>query len=156
MALDGTMTEDGRIARTVEAAQALLNELKPQIIDMLQGVKLRAALRNLDIMPPERGDATRAHVMWIGPSSEDQDGRRLKAVCGEFASPHYIQCAPVWVPCVMSIDNMMTVAGLVNGAFRKAGLVVEDGRALKVSKMQCTCVCSSYTAAGEATLWTDW
>jgi activating signal cointegrator complex subunit 1 len=46
--------------------------------------KLRIALDRMDVMKPDRGDLTRAHVLWLGPALEGEDARRLKEVCGEF------------------------------------------------------------------------
>ena len=68
--------------RTVEAALALLVQLRPQIMDILNGEELRVTLQRADIMRPERGDLERAHVMWVGPPLEGEDAARLKHVAG--------------------------------------------------------------------------
>lgn len=70
-------------------AQALLNALRPRILALLADGggdgRLRVALRRIDIMPPERGDVERAHVMWAGPPLEgaecDAESVKLKRVC---------------------------------------------------------------------------
>lgn len=95
MALDGSITPDGQKYRTVQAAQELLNQLKPQIITTLAEDKLRVSLQRIDIMKPERRDPARAHVMWMGPSDGDTEAQaatteRLKAVCGELSAVIYI------------------------------------------------------------------
>lgn len=68
--------------KTVDAALALLRELRPRVLEMLGGAPLRVALRQADVMKPERGDPERAHVMWVGPPHDDEDARRLTRVAG--------------------------------------------------------------------------
>jgi activating signal cointegrator complex subunit 1 len=70
--------------KTLSSALSLLTDLKPRILDILGDQKLRVALNRMDIMKPERGDLDMAHVLWLGPLLEDEDGRRLKHVCGMF------------------------------------------------------------------------
>lgn len=70
--------------QTVESALALLNQLKPKILEMLDGERLRVALEYVDIMRPDRGDLEKAHVMWIGPPREGDDAQRLKRISGWF------------------------------------------------------------------------
>ncbi|EKM59199.1 uncharacterized protein PHACADRAFT_191520 [Phanerochaete carnosa HHB-10118-sp] len=98
--------------RTVAAALALLRELRPRVQALLAGAPLRVALRHVDIMRPDRGDPERAHVMWAGPSLDSEDARHLKRV-----------------------------AEFVNGEFRKAGLVVNERRPLK---LHCTILNTVY------------
>lgn len=70
--------------KTLSSAISLLADLKPRILDIIGDQKLRVALNRMDIMKPERGDLDKAHVLWLGPSLEDEDGKRLKDVCGIF------------------------------------------------------------------------
>lgn len=79
--------------KTLAAAIALLNALRPRIIGLLQNSPLRVALNRVDIMRPDRGDIEQAHVMWAGPSLANEDARRLKRVSGQFRialSSHYL------------------------------------------------------------------
>lgn len=76
---------EDRPPRTVGAALRLLNELKPQLQEMLAGERLRVALRHVDIMRPDRGDLEKAHVMWAGPPRDSEDARRLRRVAGQSA-----------------------------------------------------------------------
>ncbi|KAI0773467.1 AKAP7 2'5' RNA ligase-like domain-containing protein [Irpex lacteus] len=62
-------------------AQNLLTDLRPQILEKLAGHELRVGLNVMDVMRPERGDLSRAHVMWAGPEYGGEAARRLKAVC---------------------------------------------------------------------------
>ncbi|OCH83916.1 hypothetical protein OBBRIDRAFT_799527 [Obba rivulosa] len=98
--------------RTLEAARALLRDIRPRILDILAGVPLRVQLDSMDIMKPERGDLERAHVMWIGPSHEGEGARRLKVV-----------------------------AQFVHDTFKKEGLLVDEGRPLK---LHCTVLNTIY------------
>jgi len=66
--------------KTLESALTLLNNLKPRIMDILSGEKLRVDLNTLDIMPPDRGDLDKAHVLWMGPAVVDD--HKLRTVCG--------------------------------------------------------------------------
>ncbi|KZT12310.1 uncharacterized protein LAESUDRAFT_691583 [Laetiporus sulphureus 93-53] len=85
--------------RTLQSAIALLNEIRPQVMELLGEEHLRVELRNVDIMKPNRRDLEQAHVMWVGPSDEGDNTQRLKRV-----------------------------ANFVHKAFKKAGLVVDEGR----------------------------
>ncbi|OSX57080.1 hypothetical protein POSPLADRAFT_1067877 [Postia placenta MAD-698-R-SB12] len=77
----GVMSLDAEpTSRTLDGALALLHQVRPQVMQMLKGQKLRVAFRNIDIMKPERGDLERAHVMWVGPSPEDNSAGLLKSV----------------------------------------------------------------------------
>ena len=69
--------------RTLIRASELLQTLRPTILAMLNGSPLNIGLERLDIMPPERGNPERAHVLWVGPDLESDDGKRLIAVCSE-------------------------------------------------------------------------
>ena len=68
-------------AHTLEAAMTLLRELRPRIEALLAGRRASVRLDSMDIMPPERRDAERAHVMWVGPSQTD-DGDLFRDVAG--------------------------------------------------------------------------
>ncbi|EMD39444.1 hypothetical protein CERSUDRAFT_121726 [Gelatoporia subvermispora B] len=89
--------------RTLDAVRTLLQGLRPRILEILGREPLRVRLGSMDVMKPERGDLERAHVMWVGPPPEGEDVRRLKAV-----------------------------AQFVHDAFKKEGLLVDEGRALKL------------------------
>ncbi|KIP10739.1 hypothetical protein PHLGIDRAFT_48278, partial [Phlebiopsis gigantea 11061_1 CR5-6] len=80
MSLTDTSPVSSSVAppRTVESALALLAQLRPRIMDILNGEELRVALQRADIMRPERGDLEKAHVMWVGPPHEGEDAARLK------------------------------------------------------------------------------
>ncbi|TBU21693.1 hypothetical protein BD311DRAFT_677767 [Dichomitus squalens] len=91
-----------KISKTLEAARGLLREVKPKIIEILGEEKLRVSLDSMYIMPPERGDQERAHVMWIGPA--DGDG----------------------------VKKFKQVAHLVVKSFKQAGLLVAEDRPLKL------------------------
>ncbi|KAA1472261.1 hypothetical protein DENSPDRAFT_170707 [Dentipellis sp. KUC8613] len=84
------------------AARVLLASLRPQILQALGSSSLRVGLDMVDIMPPERGDANRAHVMFAGPDPEGHDGRTLWRICD-----------------------------LVQKEFKRAGMIV-DNRPLKL------------------------
>lgn len=68
--------------RTLESAIALLRELRPRILELLSDAQLLVALQRVDIMRPDRGDLEKAHVMWAGPSHDNDDAQRLKRVSG--------------------------------------------------------------------------
>ncbi|KAH9948316.1 AKAP7 2'5' RNA ligase-like domain-containing protein [Amylocystis lapponica] len=102
----GTEATDGvGRPRTLEAATALLHELRPRVMEMLGRRRLSVALTRMDIMKPERRDLARAHVMWVGPAQEE--------------------------------ENVRIGAEFVHGAFKRAGLVVDENRPLKVG-FHCT------------------
>ena len=65
-----------KLPHTVRAATDLLRSLKPRILELLAGEKLNVSLDRMHIMPPERRDPERAHVMWVGPAG----GEKFKAV----------------------------------------------------------------------------
>lgn len=77
--------------KTLSSAIALLNELRPRIMDILGNSELRVALRRMDIMRPDRGDVEQAHVMWAGPSPDDEDTARLKRVAGMHTFSLYLR-----------------------------------------------------------------
>ena len=68
-------------AHTLEAAKTLLNDLRPRIAALLAGRRASVRLESMDIMPPERRDAERAHVMWVGPS-QTEGGDLFRDVAG--------------------------------------------------------------------------
>ncbi|KIK91414.1 hypothetical protein PAXRUDRAFT_830864 [Paxillus rubicundulus Ve08.2h10] len=88
--------------KTLSQALSHLETLRPQIAKILSGKRLSVPLRMMDIMQPDQGNPDNAHVLWLGPSSETEDARRLRRV-GE----------------------------LVNKAFKEAGFVT-DRRPLKL------------------------
>lgn len=49
-------------------------------MELLGGERLRVGLERMDIMRPDRGDSSRAHVMYVGPMLDSEDAKRLKAV----------------------------------------------------------------------------
>jgi len=89
--------------KTLPSALSLLTDLRPRILDILGNQTLRVPLNRMDIMKPDHGDLEKAHVLWVGPLMEDEDGMRLKNVCM-----------------------------LVNRAFLDAGLVIDEHRPLKL------------------------
>ncbi|OBZ71711.1 GTP-binding protein rhoA [Grifola frondosa] len=98
--------------KTLATAISLLSTIKPQIMEILGQNKLNVMLDNMDIMKPEQRDLTRAHIMWLGPSLDNGNAQRLK-----------------------------TLSEFVHKQFRQAGLVVDDGRPLK---LHCTVVNTIY------------
>lgn len=81
MTLTDTTSGDND-TKTVQAAVEFLHNLRPRILGRLSGEDLRVGLNRMDVMRPERGDLTRAHVMWAGPSYENEHAKQLKRVCG--------------------------------------------------------------------------
>lgn len=79
-----TESSSGQVTRprTLESAIALLRELRPRILELLSDAQLLVALHRVDIMRPDRGDLEKAHVMWAGPSHDNDDAQRLKRVSG--------------------------------------------------------------------------
>jgi activating signal cointegrator complex subunit 1 len=69
------------VGKTVAQAQALLEELRPRILEVLDGEKLRVPLNVVDIMTPNRGDPHQAHILWAGLPAEGSVAARLKVVC---------------------------------------------------------------------------
>lgn len=69
-------------AKTLQSAIAFLNKLRPRIIQELSGQELCVGLKLMDILKAERGDPSKAHVMWAGPSYDNEDAKRLKRVAG--------------------------------------------------------------------------
>ena len=77
----GIMTLGGSSAKTVETALNLLRALQPSIADLLQGKNsVKVKLNSLEILKQDK-EATQ--VLVIG-TPDDDDGKQLKAVCGEF------------------------------------------------------------------------
>ncbi|TCD63061.1 hypothetical protein EIP91_006048 [Steccherinum ochraceum] len=97
---------------SLQSAIDLLQELKPRIMEALSGKQLCVELKRVDIMKPERGSLEKAHVLWTGPTEEGEDAARLKRVCN-----------------------------LIHNEFKKAGLVVDEGRPLK---LHCTILNTTY------------
>ncbi|GJE84181.1 hypothetical protein PsYK624_002570 [Phanerochaete sordida] len=98
--------------RTLDAALALLHALAPRVRTLLGGAPLRVALERVDVMRPDGGDPARAHVLWAGPAPGGEGTRVLRRV-----------------------------AEFVSGEFRKAGLVVDERRPLK---LHCTVLNTVY------------
>jgi len=69
--------------KTLSEALSLLSSLRPQILELLCGARLKVPLHMMGIMPPDRGDPDKAHVLWLGPSRENADAQRLHQVGGE-------------------------------------------------------------------------
>ncbi|THH14096.1 hypothetical protein EW146_g6195 [Bondarzewia mesenterica] len=100
----GVMSLDqGNISHTLDIAQSLLESLRPTVMDLLNGQRLKVGLERMDIMKAERGDASRAHVLFVGPSLDGEEGKRLNTVCE-----------------------------MVHKEFHRSGLIVDEGRPLKV------------------------
>lgn len=77
-------TSTGTRPKTLDSAAQLLNELKPRVMQMLHGEKLRIGLKQIDVMRPERGDLEKAHILWTGPTFEGEDAKRLRDVGSKF------------------------------------------------------------------------
>ena len=82
----GQEQPDPASARTLQSAVAFLEKMKPRIMEELKGQDLRVGLKLMDIMRPDRGDLTQAHVMWVGPSYEDENAKTLKRACGTYVA----------------------------------------------------------------------
>ncbi|KAI0693612.1 AKAP7 2'5' RNA ligase-like domain-containing protein [Cerioporus squamosus] len=95
-------TDPDAPVRTLEEATKVLQDLKPKILTMLNGERLRVSLDSMDIMKPERGDQKRAHVMWVGPAGGD------------------------------STERLMAVGKLIKQTFEEAGLLIDENRPLKL------------------------
>ncbi|KAI0347311.1 hypothetical protein BDW22DRAFT_515439 [Trametopsis cervina] len=89
--------------KSVQSAIDFLHALRPRILEKIAGEELRLGLDQMDIMRPERGDLTKAHIMWAGPSYDSHSARHLKRVC-EF----------------------------IQQEFKQAGFVVDEKRPLKL------------------------
>ncbi|KAG1785212.1 kinase A anchor protein [Suillus plorans] len=79
----GVMTLEnspGSSGRTLEDAQALLCTLRTRVMELLNGHSLSIPITEMNIMNPDRGNADNAHVLWLGPSLDTEDARRLKSV----------------------------------------------------------------------------
>jgi activating signal cointegrator complex subunit 1 len=107
---------------TVATALSLLQSLKPQIMEILGQEKLRVTLDRMDIMRSGRDDSENAHVMWVGPSLESPDARRLKRVCGAISYP------------VVMDDVLTSIPDMLQNAYLDAGLLVDARRPLKVNE----------------------
>lgn len=70
--------------KTLSEALSLLSSLQLQVSELLRGARLKIPLQMMDIMPPDGGDPDKAHVLWFGPSLEDEDAQRLQGVGGEW------------------------------------------------------------------------
>lgn len=84
--------------KSVESAVALLVSLRPQILEVIHASsnsdpltatdsqrKLAVSLERLDVMPPEKNNPERTHILWVGPNprpGKNQSDRILWDVCG--------------------------------------------------------------------------
>jgi activating signal cointegrator complex subunit 1 len=90
---------EGDGTRTLAEARAQLEALRPRLLQLLSSTttsisqnaafnpasrKLRVRLSHVDIMPPERKDPRKAHVLFAGPSKEDADGITLWNLASTF------------------------------------------------------------------------
>ena len=122
MSLDDSEPSDSRAInsrKTLSEALSLLSSLRPQISELLCGTRLKVPLQMMNIMPPDGRDPDRAHVLWLGPSLENEDAQRLLQVGGE------CQCCGNFI-CFA--DDLLE---LVNKTFAEAGFI-SDRRPLKV------------------------
>ncbi|KAI9566274.1 kinase A anchor protein [Boletus coccyginus] len=76
--------------KTLSEALSLLSSLRPQISELLCGARLKVPLHMMGIMPPDRGDPDKAHVLWLGPRHENEDAQRLHKV-GEMVNKTFIE-----------------------------------------------------------------
>jgi hypothetical protein len=112
-------TADTDRVKTPAEAVALLSGLRPRIMDILGSSKLRVRLERMEVMKPERGDLSRAHVLWVGPREEEAG--TLREVCGACVLRLYLD---------LDFDGS---TDLVNRTFVDAGFVPDDHhRPLKV------------------------
>ena len=79
MALDPSSSS----SHTIAHAETVLAGLRPRVLKLLGGQKLRAGLEYMDILKPERGDPGSAHVLYVGPNLQTEDGRRLRLIGGD-------------------------------------------------------------------------
>ena len=105
--------------KTLSEALSLLSSLRPQISELLCGARLKVPLQLMGIMPPDRGDPDKAHVLWFGPPHENADAQRLLAVGGK------------WQCCGDLFCFADDVLEMVNKTFIEAGFI-SDRRPLKV------------------------
>ncbi|KAL6300641.1 hypothetical protein BKA93DRAFT_740086, partial [Sparassis latifolia] len=107
--IDSSPSPSPSTPRTLRTAAVLLEEIRPALLEMLDGARLRVALKSMDIVKPERQDLERAHVMWVRPSPRNEDFERLRKL-----------------------------SNFVHEKFKTAGLVVDDGCPLKVRITSCS------------------
>lgn len=105
--------------KTLSEALSLLTSLEPQISELLRGARLKVPLQMMNIMPPDGGDPDKAHVLWLGPSLEDEDAQRLRQVGGEYGF------------CPLFHRSADELPEMVNKTFTEAGFI-SDRRPLKV------------------------
>lgn len=70
--------------KTLSEALSLLSSLQPRVSELLCGARLKVPLDMMNIMPPDERDPDKAHVLWFGPSLENEDAQRLREVAGEW------------------------------------------------------------------------
>ncbi|TDL19159.1 hypothetical protein BD410DRAFT_792407 [Rickenella mellea] len=88
---------------TLQNAITLLECIRPRLMSLMENKPRRVSFQRLDIMSPNRGDLEKAHIMWIGPDVESEEGKRLQDFCE-----------------------------LIHKEFFQAGLVVDEQRPLKL------------------------
>ncbi|KAG9308852.1 kinase A anchor protein [Chiua virens] len=79
MSLDPEDAQSVNSNKTLSEALSLLSSLRPQILELLCGARLNVPLQIMNIMPPEDDDLDKAHVLWCGPSPDNEDAQRLRA-----------------------------------------------------------------------------
>ncbi|KAF9237987.1 kinase A anchor protein [Melanogaster broomeanus] len=82
--------ESSNSRKTLPEALSLLSSLRPLIMEMLCGNCLSVPLEVVNIMQPDGGDPDKAHVLWVGPSLETEEGQRLMKV-GEMVNKAFMQ-----------------------------------------------------------------
>ncbi|KAH0832401.1 hypothetical protein J3R83DRAFT_13435 [Lanmaoa asiatica] len=110
--------------KTLSEALSLLSSLRPQVSELLCGAPLKVPLQMMDIMPPDGGDPDKAHVLWFGPSLENEDAQRLREVGGE------------WWCCRNFFSFADDLSEMVTKTFIEAGFI-KDRRPLKVRFVFC-------------------
>lgn len=67
-------------SKTLREALSLLLSLEPRIKELLSGSRLCVPLHRMNIMKPDGGNPDNAHVLWLGPSHDSEDARRLQRI----------------------------------------------------------------------------
>jgi activating signal cointegrator complex subunit 1 len=113
---------------SAENALTLLRSLRGRIMGILSKSRapLKIKLDTIDIMPPERRDLKRAHVMFAGPNRRSEGADVLNAVCSKLDPGTIRHLFGVYMKPLNLLD-------LVHQEFKKAGLVTET-RPLKASE----------------------
>lgn len=86
---------------TLASALALLNSLRPTLLQMLERRPLLVPLESIDIMKPGRSaerrskdDPMNAHILFAGPlpSNESEDLKRLREICSKWHRLSFLSC----------------------------------------------------------------